>query len=140
MTNIRFENPSGSSVPVGQYTNVAVVAPNAGTVHVAGQLPTDESGAVDAPGDFAAQAELVFDRLAATLEGAGSSLAEAAIIRTYMVEEDHFALFRDARRAAFERHGVTSPPPATTIIAKALYGGSLIELDAVGVISSGQGA
>ena len=35
--------------------------------------------------------------------------------------------------AAYKRHGVTMAPVATTIVARSLYGGALIELDAVAV-------
>jgi enamine deaminase RidA (YjgF/YER057c/UK114 family) len=75
----------------------------------------------------------VFERLATTLASAGSSMREVAFIRAFFTSDDHFPMFRDARRRAFEQHGVTEPPPVTAIIVKGLFGGSLIELDAVAV-------
>jgi len=132
-TSIRYSNPPDAPAPVGQYTNIAVVPPGASTIYVAGQLPTDENGEVVAPGDFERQAELVFERLAGALRSVNSSLREVVQIRAYFVDDAHFPLFREARLRAFERHQVRDPAPATTIVVKGLYGGSLIELDAVAV-------
>jgi enamine deaminase RidA (YjgF/YER057c/UK114 family) len=132
--SISFLNPEGQPPPVGQYTNVAIVPAGEATAQIAGQLPVDSAGAVLAPGDFDQQAELVFERLRSLLEGIGSGLAEVAMIRAYMVREEDFARFREIRRRAFAEAGVTQPPPATTLVVKGLYGGALIELDAVAVV------
>jgi aminoacrylate peracid reductase len=129
-------NPPGAPAPVGQYSNVAVVPAAADTIHVAGQLPVDTQGAVVHPGDFAAQADLVFSTLAATLEGCRSSLAEVVALRAFLVRDEDWPGFRDARARAFAAHGVAVSPTATTIVAKSLYGGALIELDAVAVRSA----
>lgn len=136
MTSLRMTNPDGAPAPVGQYTNVALVAPAATVAHVAGQLPVDAQGQVLAPGDFDRQADAVFDSLAATLEGLGSSLAQVAFIRAFMVEDEAWVPFREARARAYAKHGVAEPPPATTLVVKSLYGGALIELDAVAVVPS----
>lgn len=130
---ITFLNPDGTPPPVGQYSNVVKVGPATATLHVAGQLPVDESANVVHPGDFAAQAELVWDLLASALTSAGSSLDLAVSIRAYLTSDDDFPAFRDSRAAAFQRHGVVAPPAATTVVVKSLYGGALIELDAVAV-------
>ena len=131
---ISFLNPDGLPRPVGQYTNVVKVAPSASTIYVAGQLPVDDKAAVVHPGDFAAQAALVWDLLASVLEGAGTSLANTVTVRAYLTRDEDLPAFRDSRKAAYERHGVKVPPAATTIVAKSLYGGALFELDAVAVV------
>lgn len=134
MTVPAFSNPPGQPPPVGQYTNVAIVAPGAHTAYVAGQLPVDAAGAVVHEGDFDRQADLVFTRLEKLLEECGSGLAQVAMIRAYMVREEDFARFREARARAFEAASVAEPPPATTLVVAGLYGGALIELDAVATV------
>jgi 2-iminobutanoate/2-iminopropanoate deaminase len=126
-------NPPGVAPPVGQYSNVAIVPANADTIHVAGQLPVDDAGSVVHPADFAAQADRVFSMLAATLEGCGSSLTDVVVLRAFLVRDEDWAGYRDARARAFAAHGVEAPPTATTIVVQSLYGGALIELDAVAV-------
>ena len=132
--HLELSNPTAASPPVGQYTNVAVVAPAAAVAYVAGQLPVDGQAQVVAPGDFDRQADAVFASLARTLEAAGSSMAGVAFVRAHLVDEAHWGPFRDARARAFQRHGVSQPPPATTVVVRSLFGGSLIELDAVAVV------
>jgi enamine deaminase RidA (YjgF/YER057c/UK114 family) len=133
--SIRFSNPAGNPPPVGQYTNVAVIAPGTPTAYVAGQLPVDGEGRV-VGADFDEQADAVFAMLQTALQGVGSSLERVAFIRAFMVDPSHFPAFRDARARAFRAHGVSEPPPATTIVVSELYGGSLIELDAAAAASS----
>jgi enamine deaminase RidA (YjgF/YER057c/UK114 family) len=134
---VQFSNPPGAPTVQGQYSTVAVVPSTAGLIFVAGMLPMDDKSEVIAPGDFRAQADLVFDNLAATLRGAGSSLDDVVMLRTFMTTDEHWPIFREARHDAYLRHGVQAPPPATTIMAKSLIGGSLIELDAVAVRRGG---
>lgn len=134
-TSERFD-PPGSPPPVGQYSNVAIVPAAADSIHVAGQLPVDADGAVVHPSDFAAQAEVVFSALAATLEGCGASLADLVHLRAFLTREEDWPRYRDARARAFAEHGVESPPTATTVVVASLYGGALIEVDAVAVRSA----
>ncbi len=131
---IKFLNPSGQPPAVGQYTNVALVPAGEATAQIAGQLPVDAQGTVVAPGDFDAQADMVFERLSGLLEEIGSSLAAVTMLRTYMVRDEDFPRFREARRRAYAAAGIEDPPPATTLVVKGLYGGALIELDAVAAV------
>jgi enamine deaminase RidA (YjgF/YER057c/UK114 family) len=123
-------SPPGGPTPVGQYSTVAVVSPAATVVYVAGLVPMDETGTLVGE-TFTEQADLVFKQLASTLAAAGSSMASVAFIRAFLVSEPDFPAFREARRRAFARHDLTTPPPGTTVIVQALAGGSLIELDAI---------
>lgn len=134
--SISYVDPASVPPPVGQYSNVACIAPASTVAYVAGQLPVDGDGRVRFEGDFARQAALVFDNLAAALAGVGSSLARVAFIRAFMVDAEDFATFRDVREQAFADHGVQSPPPATTVVVSGLYGGSRVELDAVAVVDA----
>lgn len=131
---IHYLDPETLPPPVGEYRNVAIVDPSARIAHVAGQLPLDGQGQLAAGMGFAEQAAMVFGNLARALRSAGSSLAYVAHIRAFLVDEADLPGFRVARSEAFSRYGVTDPPPATTVVVKALVGGSLIELDAVAAI------
>jgi 2-iminobutanoate/2-iminopropanoate deaminase len=133
VTAVRYENPPGQPPPVGQYSNVAVVPAGGEAAYVAGQLPVDDSGEVVAPDDFDSQADLVFQRLAETLEAVGSSLAKVVYLRAYLVRDEDFSRFRHARQRAY-RNRVPEPPPATTLVGSGLYGGARIELDAVAAL------
>jgi enamine deaminase RidA (YjgF/YER057c/UK114 family) len=130
---VEYENPATLDSPVGQYSNLAVTAAGAKVAHVAGQLPVDAEAKPIAE-DFDAQAEAVFAQLAKALEAAGSSMANLTSVNTFLVAEDDLPRFRDARRRAFERYGVDPPPPATTVIVRALLGGSRIEISATAVV------
>jgi enamine deaminase RidA (YjgF/YER057c/UK114 family) len=58
---VRFINPPGLVTPTG-YTHV-VVAADAQTVYIAGQVAFDSLGQVVGPGDFKAQLERVYANL-----------------------------------------------------------------------------
>jgi enamine deaminase RidA (YjgF/YER057c/UK114 family) len=131
MQTLQFIEPEGAPAPVGQYTNVSIVGPGAATAYVAGQVAIDADGKLIAPGDFDAQADAVFAGLARLLEGMGSSLKEVAFMRAFVVREEDFVGWRNARKRAFAEHGIVEPPPATTVVVSGLVGGALIELDAV---------
>jgi enamine deaminase RidA (YjgF/YER057c/UK114 family) len=132
---ITYVHPEDRPPPVGQYSQIALVPASAQVAHVAGQLSVDETGTVLDAGDFAAQAERVFSSLAANLEAVGSSMRQIASLRAYLVSDSDFPAFRTARRTAFQRHRVTQPPPATTVVVAGLYGGALFELEAMAVVS-----
>ena len=130
MSNPRYTNPDNVDPPIGQYSQVSIVDGGGTLVHVAGQLPLDVDGKLVGD-DFKAQADHVFANLAALLEAGGSSMDRILYLRAYMTRNEDYALYKEARAQAFERHGVVSPPPATTVVVAGLVGGSRIELDAV---------
>jgi 2-iminobutanoate/2-iminopropanoate deaminase len=132
VSNISFVNPPDAGPPVGQYSNLSIVEPPARLVHVAGQLPLGPDGELVAD-DLEAQMEHVFSALAALLIAAGSSMTRIVYLRTYLTRPEDYAAFKALRARLFERHGVSEPPPATTIVVAWLVGGSLIEVDAVAV-------
>jgi enamine deaminase RidA (YjgF/YER057c/UK114 family) len=130
VSSLRYINPDSVDPPIGEYSHVAIVEGGAALVHVAGQLPLDSDGKLVGD-DFTAQADHVFANLAAVLGASGSAMDRILYLRTYLTSDEDYARFKAARAQAFERHGVVSPPPATTIIVAGLVGGSRIELDAV---------
>src|SRR5579864_6939110 len=101
MAAITYANPAQIPAPVGQYTNVAIVDHQSSVAYVAGQLPLDENGKLVGEGDFAIQAQVAFDNLANALGAAGSSLAEAAYVRAFLVNEHDLPQFRAVRAEAY---------------------------------------
>ena len=135
MSDVSFINPTTVDPPIGQYSQISIVDPSAALLHVAGQLPLDSTGELVAD-EFNAQAEHVFTNLATLLEAGGSAMNRILYLRTYMTRQEDYARFKAVRAHVFERHAVTDPPPATTVIVAGLVGGSLIELDAVAAVDS----
>lgn len=134
MTPISYANPDSAAPPIGQYSQISRTPAGAELVHIAGQLPLRADGSLVSD-TFEGQAEAVFAALADLLDAAGSSMSQLAYLRTYMVRDEDYATFKTVRARVFEAHGVTDPPPATTIIVAGLVGGSLIELDGVAVVA-----
>jgi enamine deaminase RidA (YjgF/YER057c/UK114 family) len=101
------------------------------TIYVSGIVPVADDGGVAHPGDFAAQAALVYDTLATALTSAGSSMRSLLFLRTYLTSADNWVDLRDARDLAFERHGIEAPPPSTGLVVSGLWGNCLLEVEAV---------
>ena len=82
-------NTANAPAPVaGAPYSQAIVS--GGFVFVAGQVPLDPSTGALVEGDVAAQAEQVFDNLAAILEAAGSSLARVVKATVFLADMAHF--------------------------------------------------
>jgi enamine deaminase RidA (YjgF/YER057c/UK114 family) len=131
--SVSFQNPPHLHQPVGQYSQLSFVPAGTTLVHVAGQLPMRPDGSLLAP-DFDGQAEAVFAMLADAIDAAGSSMTSIVYLRTYLVRDSDYPAFKAVRARVFERHGMTEPPPATTITVAGLVAGSLIELDATAAV------
>ena len=73
-TNTPWENRFG-------YSRVVVAG---GMVFVAGTVAADHTGRIHAPGDAAAQARYVYEKIGRALEQAGASLSDVARVRVYL--------------------------------------------------------
>lgn len=80
-------------------------------VYTSGQAAISPEGELVGVGDFARQAEQVFDNLSAVLEGAGSSLAQVVKVTIYLKDMAHFPEIVELRERYF-----TPPWPADTIV------------------------
>ncbi|MEO0520545.1 MAG: RidA family protein [Cyanobacteria bacterium P01_A01_bin.116] len=110
------------------YSQVAIAAPNASLVHVAGQVGMSEDG----PNDFESQVDRSFDALLAALEVADTNAENVVKITLLIVDHDaeKLAYLVEKRKAVFG----DSPPASTLIPVPALYAlGVLFEIDAVAV-------
>src|SRR6478609_4658977 len=110
----------------------AAVVEQGSLVFTAGACPLDDVGAVVAPGDVAAQAQVVMDNLVTALAAAGCTLADVAKSTVYVASADRGDLVDAWRvvRAAFGDHDA----PSTLLgVAMLGYAEQLVEVEAVAV-------
>jgi len=93
-----------------------------GLVFVAGTLGTDAKGAVS--GDIKTQTKQTLDNISATLQKAGSSLANAASVIVYLKSQSDFAAMNEVYRTYWPK----DPPTRTTVVASLVRPEALIEI------------
>ena len=127
-------NPEGVSRPAN-YTHV--VSGTGRVVYISGQVPVDASGKLVGLGDFAAQADKVFENLATCLASAGATFADVVKLTTYIVNyvpDKHRALLQAARA----KHLPAENPPASTLVGvqSLALPGFMLEIEAVAILAS----
>jgi 2-iminobutanoate/2-iminopropanoate deaminase len=115
--------------PAGHYSQ-AVVAN--GFVFVSGVLPLSPGGDKILPAGIEAQCEQVFTNLRHVLEASGSSLQHLVNVQVFIPD---VALWPDVN-ATYQRMLGAHKPARTVVPCGALHYGALIEINAVGLISS----
>ena len=95
-----------------------------GFLFVSGQLAMDSNGNI-LPGDVVAQTRVVLERIAATLQECGASMADVVKTTVFLGNLDDFAAFNEEYR----RHFTSGLPARSTVEAK-LYKGALVEIEA----------
>jgi 2-iminobutanoate/2-iminopropanoate deaminase len=98
------------------------------TLYVAGQVARDADGALVAPGDAAAQADVVFANLGAVLAAAGVRPEHVVKVTTYLADPEDGAVVARARQGFFGSHR----PPHTGLIV-GLGAGVRVEVEVVAV-------
>jgi len=98
-----------------------------GLIYVAGTLGTDAKGTVS--GDIKAQTRQTLDNINATLQKAGSSLANAASVIVYLKSQSDFAAMNEVYRTYWPK----DPPTRTTVVASLVRPEALIEIAMVAV-------
>ncbi len=112
----------------GQTPPYSLAIKAGGTIYVAGQLPTDEKGALVA-GDITVQSKQVFDNLRGILQQAGSSL-DQVVHATVMLQN---AADFPALDALYRQQFKGDPPARTTVIGTMVRPGALIEIQVTAV-------
>lgn len=113
--------------PIGPYSQ-AVRAGN--TVYFSGQTPIDPATGALVDGDVMAQAQRVFDNLAAVAKAAGGSLAQVVRVGIYVTDLANFATVNAVMATYFQQ-----PYPArSTIEVSGLPKGAQVEIDMVMVL------
>jgi enamine deaminase RidA (YjgF/YER057c/UK114 family) len=128
--NIRFVNPEGL-VRSPSYTQVVEVAAPGRTVYISGQLGTRSDGKL-AGDDFRAQAEQVYENLAAALASVGAGFPDVVKIGSYLKNIDDLPILREVRA----RHLDPAALPASTTIAVSGFAreGAVLEVEAIAVV------
>jgi enamine deaminase RidA (YjgF/YER057c/UK114 family) len=132
---MEIRNLSSVPPPVGPYSHVAVTESGERLAHIAGQVGSDETGALVAPGDFVRQCRQAFANLQAALSELGASFEDVAYLRGYLARSEDLPAYREERERLYARVCPGKPPPTTTLVVAALYHPDcLFEVDAVAVL------
>jgi enamine deaminase RidA (YjgF/YER057c/UK114 family) len=114
----------------GGYSHVVKVTGAQTVLFLAGQLAYDARGAVAHPGDFTAQARLVFRTVQAHVEAAGGRLDDVVKLTSFVTDLSHRSEFRSVRAEFFGDRG-----PASTMVEvrRLSHPDHLIEVEAIAV-------
>jgi len=133
-----FDNPAGvPAPPPGRYSHIASIdIADRRLLILSGQIATDEDGKLIAPGDMAAQADVIFDQISTILGAHGASLRHIVNIRTYLTDMDRIAEYGDARRKRFSTEDPGAPLPTSTTVevSRLAVPGALLEVEITAVV------
>lgn len=108
-----------------------VIAPDARTVYIAGQVSQDSSGAVIGAGDFGVQVEQTFGNLRRALTAVGATFAHVLKWNYYVTDASRVGQVREIRDRML---GGIAPPASTLVEVKGLFRPDImIEIEAVAV-------
>jgi reactive intermediate/imine deaminase len=129
-SSLRLFNPPALSKPVG-YSHVAEVGEGK-LVFISGQVPLDSEGNLVGSGDFAAQAEQVFENLKIALEAAGGNFHSVIKFGFFTRDISNLTVVREIRDRYINKE---APPASTAVEVSSLYREDiLLEVDAVALV------
>ncbi|GGA00962.1 RidA family protein [Dyella caseinilytica] len=123
-----FSNPDTLFPPPGYSQLVEVTGGK--LVFVAGQVALDKGGSLVGAGNFARQADQVFQNLRAAIESRGGTLKDIIKFTMFVTDITQLPALREVR----DRHlvGVKNPPASTLVQVSGLFRPEfLIEIEAV---------
>jgi len=127
MTNKAIIHSDNAPAAIGTYSQAVKVN---NTVYLSGQIPLDPKTMQLVEGDFAAQAQQVFNNLAAVCEAANGGLKDIVKLNIYLTDLANFPVVNEVMGQFFQ-----APYPARAAIGiSQLPRGALIEADGVMVI------
>ena len=115
MTDIKIFNPPGLAKPAGTYSQIAH-AKTQEVVFIAGQVPTDVSGALVGKGNFEAQCAQTFGNIHTALRAVGADWNNVVQFTSFLVRAEDAAAFRAYRGREFPKLFPGGPPPNTLLI------------------------
>ena len=115
MANIKIFNPPGLAKPAGTYSQIAH-AKTQEVVFIAGQVPTDASGAIVGKGNFEAQCAQTFANIHTALRAVGADWQNVVQFTSFLVRAEDAAAFRAYRGREFPKMFPGGPPPNTLLI------------------------
>ena len=115
--------------PANGYTHV-VEAKGGRTIYISGQIAFDRDGKLVGDGDFAAQAQQVFENLSAALAAANAELGDVVKITIFMTDLGHLATLREVRNRYF-----TQDFPASSLVQVSglVHPALMVEIEAIAV-------
>ena len=119
--------------------SAAVFVEDVPLVHTAQLLPIDDAGKVAAPGDAAAQVEVILTRLQSVLRQAGSDLDRIAKLNWYVARDE---IAEIVRRSLADRLAAERRPAVSMVVTELPLKDALVAVDAVAaaaVDSAGDG-
>ena len=123
-------NPPELGTPPG-YSQIVEVAASR-MIFIAGQTALDADGNLVGRGDFAAQAQQVFENLATALRASGCTAANLVKLTVFLTDMDNLASYREARNRFFASVTPRAAPAVTLVEVSKLYGADfLIEIEAI---------
>ena len=129
MASIQKYGAPGVFDPPGYSQAIKVTGAQA-ILFLAGQVAYDQDGGAAHPGDFKAQARVVFGAVKALVEAGGGTLANVVKITTYVTDVKHRPDFRVIRDEFFGAKGPASTMVEVSALAHPDY---LIEVEAMAV-------
>jgi enamine deaminase RidA (YjgF/YER057c/UK114 family) len=126
-SHLQFVNPPTLFTPPG-FTHVVAVT-GGRTVFLAGQVALDKSFQVVGQGDYAAQAQQIFENLKAGLAAVGADFTHVVKLNMYLLDLAQLP----AVTAVRDRYVNTEHPPASTAVEvrRLARDGLLLEIEAV---------
>ncbi len=115
---------SNAPAAVGAYSQAIV---SNGLVFCSGQIPLDPSSGELVGGSIADQTRRCMENLAAVLEGAGTSLANAVKVTAFLTDMGDFPEFNEAYAEFFG----DDPPARATFAVAALPKGAEVEVECI---------
>ena len=112
-----------------------IVKVTGGTIiYLSGQVALNTSGQLVGRGDFAAQAEQVFENLKAALAAAGADFSHVVKLNIYLLDRVNLPVLREVR----DRFVNTQTPPASTLVQVSglAQPDFLLEIEAIASLSS----
>lgn len=115
MPDIKIFNPEGLARPVSPYMHVAH-AKSQDVVFIAGQVPTDASGALVGKGDFEAQCAQVFANIHTALRSVDADWKNVVQFTSYLVRPQDAGGFRAFRSREFPKMFPNGAYPPNTLL------------------------
>jgi enamine deaminase RidA (YjgF/YER057c/UK114 family) len=115
VANIKIFNPAGLAKPAGTYSQIAH-AKTQEVVFIAGQVPTDSSGALVGKDNFEAQCAQTFANIHTALRAVGADWNNVVQFTSFLVRAEDAAAFRAYRGQEFPKLFPGGPPPNTLLI------------------------
>lgn len=116
--------------PIGPYSTAVRAG---GLIYVSGALATGDDGKIVGT-TVAEQTTAILQRMAKTLEAAGSSMGHVAAVMIYLKNTADFAAMNEAYRTFW----TNDPPTRTTVVADLVLPGALVEVSMIAIPAGGE--